>query len=107
VDLTVVAYAMGGDSAYRFTVLAPAGQTAAFDPLFKSFRRISDGEAGRIPALRIQVVTARRGDTSEELAARMTSGGDKLALFRMINNLAPGEALAPGRQVKLVVDQRR
>ena len=107
VDLTVVAYATGGDNAYRFTVLAPAGQTATFDPLFRSFRRISEGEAGRIPALRIQVVTARRGDTSEELAARMTSGGDKLALFRMINNLAPGEALAPGRQVKLVVDQRR
>jgi predicted Zn-dependent protease len=53
------------------------------------------------------VVTARPGDTSEELAARMASGGDKLALFRMINNLAPGEALSAGRQVKLVVDQRR
>lgn len=107
VDLTVVAYAMGGDSVYRFTVLAPAGQTATFDPLFKSFRRISEGEAGRLTALRLQVVTVRRGDTSEELAARMTSTGDKLALFRMINNVAPGEALTPGRQVKLVVDQRR
>ena len=106
VDLTVVAYGVGGDSVYRFTALAPAGQMAAFDPLFRSFRRITDGEAGRFGAQRIALATVRNGDTSEALAARMSVSGDKLALFRMLNNLRPGEIPAPGRRVKLVVEPR-
>jgi predicted Zn-dependent protease len=107
VDLTVVAYDVGGESVYRFTALAPAGQTATFDPLFKSFRRITDGDAGRYGSQQLAVVTVRNGDTVETLAGRMSSSGDKAALFRMLNNLTPGEALSPGRRVKLVVEPRR
>ena len=51
--------------------------------------------------------TVRSGDTVEALAGRMSSSGDKVALFRMLNNLAPGEGLSPGRRVKLVVEPRR
>ena len=106
VDLTVVAYDLGGDSVYRFTALAPAGQTATFDPLFRSFRRITNAEAGQFGAQRIGLVTVRGNDTSETLAARMSVSSDRLALFRMLNNLRPGETPAPGRRVKLVVERR-
>lgn len=107
VDLTVVAYDVGGESVYRFTALAPAGQTAAYDSLFRSFRRINDADLGRLGAQQLAVVAVRSGDTVETLAARMSVDGDKVALFRMLNNVAPGEALAPGRRVKLVVEPRR
>ena len=106
VDLTVVAYDLGGDSVYRFTALAPAGQTATFDPLFRSFRRITNAEAGQFGAQRIGLATVRGSDTSETLAARMSVSGDRLALFRMLNYLRPGETPAPGRRVKLVVERR-
>ena len=107
VDLTVVAYDVGGEGVYRFTALAPAGQTATFNPLFRSFRRITDSDAGRYGTQQLAVVTVRSGDTVEALAGRMSSSGDKVALFRMLNNLAPGEGLSPGRRVKLVVEPRR
>lgn len=107
VDLTVVAYDVGGESAYRFTALAPAGQTAVYDPLFRSFRRITDADTSRLGARQLSIATVRSGDTVETLAARMSVDADKVALFRMLNNVAPGEALAPGRRVKLVVEPRR
>lgn len=107
VDLTVVAYDVGDEGVYRFTALAPAGQTATFDPLFRSFRRITDSDAGRYGTQQLAVVTVRSGDTVEALAGRMSSSGDKVALFRMLNNLALGEGLSPGRRVKLVVEPRR
>jgi len=107
VDLTIVAYDVGGESVYRFTVLAPAGQTAVYDPLFRSFRRLTDADMNRFGPLRLAVVTVRSGDTIEAMAARMSVDGDKPALFRMLNNLLPGEALAPGLRVKLVVKPRR
>lgn len=107
VDLTVVAYDVGGESAYRFTALAPAGQSAAFDPLFRSFRRITDADTSRFGTQQLAVVTVRNGDTVESLAGRMSASGDRPALFRMLNNIGPGEALSPGRRVKLVVEPRR
>ena len=107
VDLTVVAYDVGGESVYRFTALSPAGQTTVYDPLFRSFRRINDADLNRLGTQQLAVVTVRSGDTVDALAARMSVDGDKVALFRMLNNVAPGEALAPGRRVKLVVEPRR
>ena len=106
VDVTVAAYAVG-DSGYRFVTVAPAGQTGTFDPMFRSFRRLTDADLSRYGALRIEVVTVRKGDTSESLAARMAGSDAPLDLFRMLNDLAPGETPTPGRQVKLVVEPRR
>ena len=49
----------------------PAGQTVAFDPMFRSFRRLTDSDAARFGPRRIEVATVRQGDTSESLAGRM------------------------------------
>ncbi|MBW8813838.1 MAG: M48 family metalloprotease [Caulobacterales bacterium] len=103
VDLTVAAYAVGDGRAYHFVTIAPVGQGRAVDDLIGSFHRLSEREAAAVGARRISVVTVRAGDTSESLAARM-AGEARLERFRLLNALDPGEALAPGRKVKLVVD---
>lgn len=107
VELTVVAYSLGGDEVYSFIAMAPAGQGAVFDPMFDSFRRLSDRESDGSGGRRIVVAEVRSGDTAESLAARMAPDGDRIGRFRMLNALDPGEPLRPGSQVKLIVDGRR
>ena len=107
VDLVAVAYAMGGDEAYAFVAMAPAGEAGLFDPMFNSFRRLSERERRGLGGKRIAVVTVKTGDTAESLAALMPSERDRLARFEMLNGLRPGEQPRPGGQVKVVVDGRR
>jgi predicted Zn-dependent protease len=107
VDLVAVAYSLGGDEVYHFVAMAPAGRLYAFQPMFDSFRRLSEREAAAVSGRRIAVVTVRAGDTPEQFAERMAVDRDRLELFRMLNGLEPGEPLRPGRQVKLVVETPR
>lgn len=104
VDLTVVAYSLGKDEAYSFVAMTPAGQAGLFDPMFDSFRRLSDREVDAIAGRRIAVVEVRPGDTPESMAERMAPERDRLERFRMLNGLDPGQPLRPGAQVKLVVE---
>ncbi len=106
VEVVVAAYATGGDKAYHFATIAPAGQGGVFDPMYDSFRRLSEREAATVGPMRISIATVRRGDTSESLAAKM-AGGDRLERFLMLNGLQPGEPLAPGRRVKVVTGGQR
>lgn len=101
-DLTVAAYGAGGDTGYHFVTLAPAGGAGHFDPLISSFRRLSREETRAARPRRIEVVAVRPGDTVENLAARMAVDVAPEAHFRLLNGLAPDEALRPGRPVKLV-----
>lgn len=107
VDLVAAAYALGGDEAYAFVAMAPAGEAALFDPMFNSFRRLSARERGAFGGKRIAVATVRSGDTSESLSALMPPERDRLARFEMLNGLAPGEQPRVGTKVKVVVDGRR
>lgn len=106
VELVVAAYAAGGDQAYHFATIAPAGQGGAFDSMYDSFRRLTDREAGSGGPTRLAVATVRAGDTAETMAARM-AGDRRLERFLMLNGLRPGEPLQPGRQVKVVAGGRR
>jgi len=107
VDLVAVAYALGGDEAYAFVAMAPAGEAALFDPMFNSFRRLSDRERRGLGGKRLVVVTVKSADTAESLAALMPPERDRLARFEMLNGLRPGEQPRPGAQVKVVVEGRR
>lgn len=106
VDLTVVAYSLGRDEAYSFIAMTPVGQAGLFDPMFDSFRRLSDREVDAISGRRIAVVEVRSGDTAESMAARMAPDRDSLDRFLMLNALERGQPLRPGTQVKLVVEGR-
>ncbi|MEW5687027.1 MAG: M48 family metalloprotease [Pseudomonadota bacterium] len=105
VDVVIAAYAVDGGRAYHFATIAPAGRSAVFDPMYASFHRLSEQEAAGLGPAHIGVVTVRRGDTAESLSERM-SGDDGLGRFLMLNALAPGETLAPGRRVKIVTAAR-
>jgi predicted Zn-dependent protease len=54
--------------------------------------------------LRIKRVTVTATDTPERLAARMAVSDRPLQRFLVLNGLAPGQALKPGDQVKIVVE---
>ena len=107
VDLVAVAYALGGDEAYSFVAMAPAGQAATFDPMFNSFRRLSEREQSALGGRRIMVTTVKSGDTAESLSQLMAPERDRLARFEMLNGLRPGEQPRVGARVKVVVEGRR
>lgn len=103
VTMTVAAYAVGDAQAYQFVTMAPDGQGRVFEPLYQSFRRLTEREAANLGSERIRVIAVRRGDTAETLSEGMAAGGDRLGLFLMLNGLQPDQPLWPGRQVKVIV----
>ena len=92
---------MGGGPAYHFATIAPLGRASLFEPMYGSFRRLSEREAAALGPTRVRTVTVRRGDTIESLSQRM-AGDDPVGRFMMLNALSEGDALSPGRRVKIV-----
>ena len=103
VDVVVFAYEFASGQAYHFTTLSPAGQSGAFEPMFRSVQRISASEAAAIKPRRIAVVTARSGDTVRSLANRMAYSDYQLERFLVLNGLTANSTLSTGQKVKLVV----
>lgn len=96
-----------GSDVYRF-IFATKQRSIESDRAFResvqSFRRMNLEEAAKVQPLHLAVVTVRPGDTAEKLARRMAVPEHALETFRTINGLLQGEALAPGRKVKLIVE---
>jgi len=95
---------------YRLLFTAPPGNFAKFAEGFRrttySFRALTDAEARAAHPLRIRIVTARAGDTQDSFVRRMATGdGFEAERFRIYNGLKEGEALAPGRRLKIVADR--
>ena len=96
-----------GSDVYRFIFAAKTPNRAsdkAFREALNSFRRMTLQEAQNARPLRVKLVTVRIGDTVESMARRMATGDKKREQFLVLNGLQSGEALAPGSQVKLVVE---
>lgn len=106
VDIRVVAIRFGSDAIYRFTFATPPDRTAELAPELRrtthSFRPIGTDERTLAQPWHIKVVQVRAGDGAEDLAARMAPESWKTELFRVLNNLRPGEQPAVGRRIKLV-----
>jgi predicted Zn-dependent protease len=102
-DIVVFAYAWGPAQAFHFTTISAAGQAGTFDPMFSSMRRITIGEAGAVRARRLTVVTVKKADTVQSLAARMAYDDRALERFLVLNGLEATSKLAPGARVKLIV----
>ena len=103
VDVMVFAYEFSNGQAYHFTTISPAGQSGAFDSMFRSMRRISASEAAAIKPRRIAIVTARSGDTVRSLAGRMAYADYQLERFLVLNGLTANSTLSTGQKVKIVV----
>lgn len=104
VDVMVHAYEFSGTSAFHFLTIAPAGQgVGPFSSMIQSMRRISDQEAASIKPKRIDVVTAKSGDTVQSLANRMAYDDYKVERFRTLNALSASDVIKPGRKLKIVV----
>ena len=102
IDVTVFAYQFSGSQAFHFVTLAPAGRGNVFDPLFRSMRRITANEAAAVKPRRIDVVTARAGDTVQSLAGRMAYSNGQLERFLVLNGLNSGSRIVAGQKVKIV-----
>ena len=104
-DLRVAAVRASGDRLYRLALLSPpgaAGAGRAFDSTLGSLRRLTRAEAAAVRPLRLRVLRVRAGDSQASLARRMAVPDRALERFRVLNGLAPGDRLAPGRRVKIV-----
>ncbi len=103
VDLRVIAYDFGNRQAYHFQAITPAGQSATFDPLFNSMRRITAQEASQVVPRALDVVTASRTDTVQTLSRRMAFTDAQEARFRVLNGMASTDTVVAGQQYKIVV----
>ncbi|MBT3905503.1 MAG: M48 family metalloprotease [Rhodospirillales bacterium] len=105
-DARLVAMRERPDVIYRFVFLTPPNRTGALSTELRrttySFQRISEREARNLRPLRISVVTVRRGDTVESLAARLPVERFRLELFEALNGITRGQRLRPGQKVKLI-----
>ena len=105
-DLVVFAYEFARDRAYHFAAITPAGQSATFNPMFQSMRRITQTEANAVVPRKLQVVTVGRSDTVATLAQRMAYSSAQEERFRVLNGLLSTDTLTPGQKVKIVVRGR-
>lgn len=102
----VVAVRFDADTVYRFLLATPAEAGPALaraqDRAAASFRRLSPDEAAAIRPYRLHTVRVPPGTAVEQLAAGVP--GDAAAeRLRVLNGLAPGEAL-PGGLAKIYTD---
>jgi predicted Zn-dependent protease len=108
VEVRLVAIDGGDGRIYRFLFATPANDTSrqaeALRQTALSFRHISEAEAARERPYRLQVRTARSGDSVARLARSMPEGPFTEARFRVLNGLALGAEPQPGTLVKTVVE---
>ncbi|WP_095011215.1 M48 family metalloprotease [Tsuneonella mangrovi] len=103
VDVTVFAYEFAPNRAYHFVTVTKAGGAGVFNPMFRSFRKISDAEARGVVPRKIAVVTVGSRDTVQSLAARMAYTNAQEQRFRVLNGLSSSDRVTPGQKVKIVV----
>ena len=103
VDVTVMAYEFSPSQAFHFAAITPAGRSSTFSSMYNSMRRINANEAAQVVPRRIQVVTARNGDTVQSLASRMAYGNAQVERFRVLNGIAANANVVPGERYKIVV----
>ncbi|MDJ0950273.1 MAG: M48 family metalloprotease [Alphaproteobacteria bacterium] len=106
--LRLVALPYGSQYVARFLFLAPAETMQRMDQAFlrtaASYRRLSAEAAARERPLRLRIAEVKAGETVEGFARRMPYPSHQTERFRVLNGLAPGASLAPGRLVKYVRD---
>lgn len=95
-----------GDTTFRL-IMATRGNRGDLETIFQqtlgSVRQVQPEEARRIRPLKLQIVTAQRGDTTQSLAARMPIDRP-LERFLLLNGLDRNGPLKVGERYKIVVE---
>jgi predicted Zn-dependent protease len=96
-----------GSDVYRF-IYASKHTTAEIDRAFResvnTFRRMTLAESQAAKPLHIKIWIVEPGETVERLASRMALSYRQVERFRILNGLVPTDRVAPGDQVKIVVE---
>jgi predicted Zn-dependent protease len=107
-DLRLVAIRERPERIFRMIFLTPPSSTRQLSTELQrttySFKRLTAAEARAIKPLRVDVVTVRKGDSAESLAARMPFDSYRLERFLTLNGLQRGQALPPGERVKVIAE---
>jgi predicted Zn-dependent protease len=106
IELLVVEYSLS--QVMRFALISPANLSGNAQSATQTLRRgvklLSAAQAARIKPDRIRVITVQPGDTLESLSRRMATDERRQDLLLALNNLEKPVTLAPGTQLKLVVN---
>jgi predicted Zn-dependent protease len=95
-----------GNTTYRLIMAARSGGSdleGMFQRTLNSVRQVQPEEARRIRPLKLQIVTAERGDTAQSLASRMPVDR-ALERFLLLNGLERNGPLKIGERYKIVVE---
>lgn len=97
-----------GGRVYRFIFAAKSdGQRFAqgAEQTLRSFREATSRDVAQIRKLSVRTVTAGSADSADSLASRMAGLTRGIELFYILNNLYPGDPVAPGQKYKIVAMQ--
>jgi predicted Zn-dependent protease len=107
VSIALAAIRADGDRVYRFMFVSPGRltptQARAYESTVDSFRRLGAQQAAAMRPLRIAIVTVEPGQGVDALARRMAVDALPREQFEVLNGLEPDQPLAPGEEVKLIV----
>ncbi|MDA1098005.1 MAG: M48 family metalloprotease [Proteobacteria bacterium] len=108
VRLRALAIRRDSEKFYRFMYMTPTDQTQRWAEPFRqsgrSFRHISAATAAGVLAKRLLVVTARPDDNIAGLARTLPYGRFNEDWFRVLNDLAPDQAIKPKQRLKVVAE---
>jgi predicted Zn-dependent protease len=101
------AHILHGDRVYLLVGIAPAAQFNAALPVFdrsiETFRPLSAAQAAAIRPNRIDLYTARAGDTWQGIAGRASEGNIRPSTLAIMNDYEPASPPRPGDRLKIVV----
>lgn len=106
-SIRIIAVEFTPTSFARFQIAIPQNASqATIDDLKRvtySFRRLSESEKASLKPYRVQIVTAKAGDTITSLSSQMNFGERNDERFMILNALLPNQAIKPGEKYKIVV----
>ena len=107
-ELRLVVIQAESDRIYRLIFMAAPSDMQKFSEEFRrstySFRRLTRAEAQAVQPLRLEVVTARPGDTIANVATKFPFPRYQREWFRLLNNMVIGQHITPGERIKVVTE---
>jgi predicted Zn-dependent protease len=83
-------------------MMSDVRRSAVIDQSLRSFNSVTDQRILRAQPDRLQIYTARQGDTLTALVQRMNNPRVSADDLAVLNRLAAGQPITPGRLVKIV-----